>query len=338
MTVPQPFPWQREAAQRWLATPGTHHAWLLTAPAGHGISEFAHALGAAWLCDGPNDGAACGTCESCRWLATGAHPDLKIVKPEEPDKDKDTLTREEIKVDAIRALAEWAVSTAHRKRKVVVVDSADVLNLQAANALLKLLEEPPSAVRFFLTSADKKRLPATIASRCVNLDLPPTPFAEAKRWLEGQNVPSAQIALLLAQAGDAPLAALARADASIQAARTQFLDALSQPQSLSALVLGDALDAIPKLQKRQALSDRLHWLASWMHDALVVAEAGAPRFNPDYHTALRSLAKTLHKVQGFRYYANLIGRIGLIQHPLSARLVLEDALMDYKRIALAGNV
>jgi DNA polymerase-3 subunit delta' len=294
-------------------------------------------MAAAWLCSAATPQGACGECESCRWWGSGAHPDLHLLQPLEQDESSDTLTRHEIKVEALRVLSQWAVSTAHRGRKAVVIEPAETMNGSAANALLKLLEEPPRAVRFFLSASDPRRLPATVVSRCVQLYAPPAPPEAAKAWLLAQNVPTAQLETMLAQAGGAPFLALQHADEAIQAARRPFLDAIAAPNALSVLVLGDVLDGISRPARRTALQQRLHWLACWVHDLQVTKVGGSARFNPDYNTVLCRLADSLPTVGGFRYYANLIGRLQTIQHPLNPRLVLEDALMDYKRLMTVGT-
>jgi DNA polymerase III subunit delta' len=339
----QPLPWHAATLSNWLSLNAGHHAWLIVGPAGHGVKELAHAMAAGWLCVSPREGAACGECESCTWWKTQAHPDFRAIAPDEAEEGSDTLTRQEIKVDAIRAFSQWAVSTAHRARKAVVIDAAESMNVQAANALLKMLEEPPSAVRFFLACSDPRKLPATIVSRCLRITAPPASEAAALAWLSAQNAenaqngPTAQMRDVLAQVGGAPLLAAEHAQDGVQSARRAFLGALSTPASLSALVWGDEIDRVEKVQRRAQLQFRLKWLALWMHDLAVVRAGAAARFNPDYNTELRRLAETLPKVAGFRYYANLIGRLQYIQHPLSARLVLEDALIEYKRLTTVNT-
>ncbi len=334
-TLTAPMPWQASLLSLWQRAGAGHHAWMLTSPAGNGLPQLARALAGAWLCEAPIDGVACGRCESCVWLTTGVHPDYREIAPQAPEEGSEVLSRQEIKVDAIRALAQWAVSSAHRKSKVVVIDPADAMNLQAANALLKLLEEPPRAVRFILTASDRRRLPATIVSRCVTRAVPIAPELEARAWIASQGIPAAQILPLLAQAGGAPMLALTLADLQWQAQRSQFLSALARPAGLSALAQGDVLDGLARPARRAALSARLDWLCGWMHDLLAVRALGQARYNLDYNTEIEKIAKSIPAVASFRYYANLIERRRVVQHPLNPRLVLEAALIDYKALTSA---
>ncbi len=333
--IARPFPWHTPALQTLLHGAFGHHAWLLVGPPGAGTSELAMGFAAALLCRTPDAGQACGKCESCHWWQAGLHPDLRVLTPDEQGEDDEVQKRKEIKIDAVRALMDWAYSSAHAGAKVVVVNPANTLNSNAANALLKLLEEPPPAVRFILTTNDRKRIPATVLSRCVSFPVPLPSAQRASEWLKSEAIPAAQIGLLLAQAGGLPLQAKALADDTMQALRQKFLEALSSPRELSALTWGDAIERVGKAEKRDALSNYLDWLIAWTHDVSAVKAAGLPRYNPDFTPSIEKCAKSLHTIGCFRYYANLIRQKRLVQHPLNARLVLEDVLIGYKNLVVA---
>jgi len=131
---------------------------LFSGPPGVGKRRVADEFVRACLCleQGP---APCGHCESCRLHGTGAHPDLLAVGPEEKKKH--------ISVEQARALGAWIGSTpALGRRKAVIVDPADALRSEGANALLKTLEEPPSGTVIVLVAARAGALPATVRSRC----------------------------------------------------------------------------------------------------------------------------------------------------------------------------
>jgi Tfp pilus assembly protein PilZ len=128
--------------------------------------------------------------------------------------------------------------------KIAVIEPAERMNAAAANALLKTLEEPPPSTYLILVSAAPGRLPATVRSRCSRM-VAPVPDAGASRaWLAAQGVADAD--LLLAQAGGAPLAALALADAGYQAERTAWLKELAAPTSLEPAMLAARIDAAPR--------------------------------------------------------------------------------------------
>jgi len=150
-----------------------HHAWLLAGPRGVGKASFAHAAARRILADAagpPIDLPALDTPDEhpiVKLVEAGSHPDMRWL--ERITNDKGNLNRN-IKVDQIRELAEFvSLSAAMSPWRVIVVDSADDLERSAANALLKMLEEPPANSIFFLVSHAPGRLLPTIRSRCRQL-------------------------------------------------------------------------------------------------------------------------------------------------------------------------
>ena len=226
-------PWHEEALAAALERRGTWpHALLLHGRAGIGKEALALAFAQALLCETPRaDGRACGECPSCRYAVAGQHPDLMRVTQVSFDDDGVPVWKETIGVDRIRDVTAFTQLTAHRQRaKVVVIAPAERMNANAANALLKTLEEPPPATYLLLVAAAPGRLPATIVSRCRKLPVA-IPAAEAVvPWLAEQGL--AEPALALAQAGGAPFAALAYADAGWQGERRAWLAALADPTRL----------------------------------------------------------------------------------------------------------
>lgn len=136
-----------------------HHANLFHGPAGVGKRATARAL-AAWMnCTGrPVDADdACGACRSCRLMGSENHPDIVEVKPD----------GQFIKIDQIRAMQQLTRFRPHEaKRRVILIDQADALREEAANAMLKTLEEPTGETVFFLVTAQPHLLLSTIRSRC----------------------------------------------------------------------------------------------------------------------------------------------------------------------------
>jgi DNA polymerase III subunit delta' len=157
-----------------LASSGRHaHAWMLTGPRGVGKATLAFRF-ARLLLAGPETGPACHEPAHpvFRMVAQGAHPDLQVLKREPDPRTK--RMRGEIVIEQVRHAAEQLRSTAALGgARVLVIDAADELNRATANALLKLLEEPPAGVVMFLVVQRPGRLPRTIASRCAVLRLQP---------------------------------------------------------------------------------------------------------------------------------------------------------------------
>jgi DNA polymerase-3 subunit delta' len=178
------------------------HAILLHGPPGVGKYMFARRLVSALLCSQSGAQAdACGNCRHCQMLQAGTHPDFADIEPAEPGKS--------ITIDQIRALREFFVLRPHSADyKVALIAPADSMNLNAANGLLKMLEEPPLGSVLLLTSDQPARLPATIRSRCAAVRFPLPDFDLALAWLMHQHGDSTRHAELLASAGGAPLIAL----------------------------------------------------------------------------------------------------------------------------------
>ena len=156
------------ALREALASPSPGHAWLFVGPEGVGRRPAALAFAAALNCAESNVG--CGECLSCRKVVRGAHPDVHFVVPE----------GQQILVDQIRGsstdrgvIPEASRSALEGRTKVFIIEDAAQLNPHAANALLKVLEEPPEGVAFLLVTADAEALPETVVSRCRRIDFVP---------------------------------------------------------------------------------------------------------------------------------------------------------------------
>lgn len=136
------------------------HGLLLTGPKVSDKRGFADRLVQTLLCLAePATGSACGFCHSCQLLASGNHPDRYALEPEQEGGS--------IKIDLVRAVQQDLNGTAQLGHgKVIVIDPAEGLNMAAANALLKALEEPPPQTYFLLLSTQPLLLAATIRSRC----------------------------------------------------------------------------------------------------------------------------------------------------------------------------
>ncbi|WP_239688715.1 DNA polymerase III subunit delta' [Aquitalea magnusonii] len=197
------FPWQQQDWQRLNAERARlPNAWLFIGPAGTGKLEFALHLAQSLLCEQLQaDHQPCGQCEGCRWFEHGTHPDFRRLSPqtEEEEEGKEAKPGRKlplIKIEAVRQVIEFAHLTAHRAgQRIVVVEPAENLNPAAANALLKILEEPPQDVLFLLVAQAAQRLLPTIRSRCRQFPLSAPSPAQALDWLRQQGVSNAEAEL-----------------------------------------------------------------------------------------------------------------------------------------------
>jgi DNA polymerase-3 subunit delta' len=250
-------PWLAEARRqiaRALAAGRLPHALLLVGQAGLGKAALADYLARLALCDRPGE-APCGECPACHLHAAGNHPDLRRVGLVEEKK--------QIAVDDIRELIAALTLRSYRGgRKVAIVDPADAMNTNGANALLKTLEEPTPETLLILTAARPERLPATISSRCQRIALRRPEEPAALAWLERQD-PGAPWPTLLALAAGAPVAALELARAGADRLQKQMAELPGQ------LARADTdLVALAEECQKSLPAEKLRWIENWVTDRI----------------------------------------------------------------------
>lgn len=172
------------------------HALLLIGQEGVGAQALAWAMAQYLLCKAPQNAANCGRCKSCLLLQGDGHPDLMQVTLEDKARA--------IKIKQIRRISEVTANTAQQGgRKLVIIHPAETMNANAANALLKNLEEPSGDCVFILVTEQPAFLMATIRSRCSKITAVTPAPAEALSWLQRNRVADAE--RLLNEAGGRPL-------------------------------------------------------------------------------------------------------------------------------------
>ena len=356
----QIYPWQHAAWQQI-----THlrqrmpHALLFYGPQGSGKSDFAEYLAKALLCENvapageagadghghaDHAGHACGKCVSCTWFDLGNHPDYRRVRPEmledEPGEEAEADSKKtakasktpskEIKIDQIRALADFMNISTHRQGlRVVVLYPAEALNMAASNALLKTLEEPPPGTVFLLVTHRLDRLLPTILSRCRQFALNLPDQASSLAWLKQQGVAGAE--QWLAEQGGAPLLARQMAQEGNRDELDWFLQQLVQigqgGQGGSEAVLKSA----EKLAKT-APGQLLAWLQRWLYDLFSYKLAGKIRYYPQHQKRIADLAQKAD-LHALLHALKLINRRrAIVDHPLAPKLFIEDMLFDYQAL------
>jgi len=321
----------------WLAEPLVDalerqrgHALLLHGAAGIGTLQFGLVLAQAWLCEGPGEGQGgrrpCGRCGSCRLAQSHLHPDLFVLLPEQQrqalnwplvdDKAEDEKKKpsRQIRIGEVRSAIDWVMKTTSRGRgKVLFMHPAEALNLQAGNALLKTLEEPPAGTRVLLSVSDPAHLLPTVRSRCQRLALPAPAADVAIAWLQAQGVQGAEV--LLAACSGRPLDAQALAAAGVDAAAWTALPralARGQGAALAGWPVPRALDALQKL----------------CHDAMAQAGGGAGRYFPPGSVPTGARLETL-----VAWQRNLLRVARHDEHPWHEGL-LTESLVAQARSAL----
>jgi DNA polymerase-3 subunit delta' len=267
------------------------NALLLTGPARVGKRGVALAVAAQHNCSGTRGmyGEACGACPSCRALAAGAHPDLLIVEPRATTAAGKAARRKLIPIGAVLSgrdkareyethVFEFLEVRPTFRRRVVVVDGAEHLGPEAANALLKLVEEPPHRALFVFLAEDARAVLPTIQSRSARLRVTPAPDRAIERGLT-----------LAGEAPDAELVAFAAGRAGVLTDREAVRAALGGAGEFT-----DALERglLPALEAAEALEKR--WDATWHPEALrFVWRSQPPQARARADTALEALQTAL---------------------------------------------
>jgi DNA polymerase-3 subunit delta' len=248
------LPWLGLSQQRLrdsLLAERLPHSSLLLSPPGLGAEHLANWMAALALCESRAE-RPCGVCTSCSLLRSDSHPDYTLVRLEEDAK--------QIKVDQVRELIGSLTLKSYRGGyKVGIIEGAEALNANGANAFLKTLEEPSADTLLVMIAKPSHRLPATIASRCLRLVLRPPPKDAAVAWLKAHGRPDQNWDAALALAGGAPLLALELDGTGIAALEKEMQEGL---QAIAAGAVDVTLLAGEWAKSNLGL--RLTWLENWI--------------------------------------------------------------------------
>lgn len=316
------YPWHEnqwwQIAAHWQNLP---NAWLFTGKQNIGKTEFARYIAQALLCEQPDAaGKPCCVCLSCHLFGQNSHPDFYELTPQIPEGEAAGRKLLQIKIDAVRDAVENIHLTSVRGgRRIVLVHPAESMNLQAANALLKVLEEPPEDVVFLLVTHARDRLLPTIKSRCRQMVLPPPAYEEALRYLHQQETDDAES--LLAFHGGAPLF---QHEPELDGLREELLELLAAPRLLAILDYAAAFD-----KHKQPLAVLLDWLHKWLLDVGLAQQHMPPLYYPQHASVL---AQTGAKTSPAALFA-LTGRLNRLSpygyHTLSVKMQTESLLAQY---------
>ncbi len=316
------LPWQRAAWSRLtIRMPNLPHAVLLTGASGTGKRHFADHLAGWLLCDTPTVDGACGKCASCAWLKVGNHPSLLRVSRSFDLKGKQSR---QIKIDQIRDLMPFVQQTGQGWR-VVIVEPAEALNIAAANALLKTLEEPAPRVMMLLVADQFLQLPATIRSRVQQVPLGRIAPETALDYVRDEAVVSIeQATMLLVMTGGAPLAAVQLSTTAQYQMRGQWL------ATWLAILTGrrTTLDAAAYWHKQLPLLDWLDLVRQILRDVIArrvgyaVVQTDLDRNHFDQIISRRSLESLLAIDQ------NIMSLIAGQSQNVNAQLVVENLMVQ----------
>ncbi len=324
------FIWQKPQLQQLMqANDQLPHALLLIGPTGIGKHAFAISFAKALLCHQPTtESLACEHCSSCHWFLEGAHPDFRLIEPEDIDNPDDapkkkSAKKRQISVAQIRQLVDYLSLSSHQvnARRVILISPAELLNNASANALLKMLEEPPANTLFILVTSQIQRLLPTIISRCQKIEMPKPTKAEALKWLQTQQI--SNVEMVLDYAGGAPLLALElteQVESVSTIAKQLSLGAKLDPFTTAPILLGLGMErALETLQK-------------WIFDLLAFKLTQGLRYHTANSSAFQVLSKSVNLKLLLSFQDKLVDAKKTADHPLSNEVQLENILLQYTQL------
>ncbi len=324
----------------WDSPSGPPHAILLAGPAGVGKSLFAAAMAQRLLCDAPRnpEDSACGECPSCRLLSVGNHPDFRHIVPEADAAEVETETADagdkkkasaQILIAQIRALEDFVFVGGHRSnRRVILVEPAEAMNISAANALLKILEEPPAGICFVLVSSRWRKLLPTLRSRCRMLMFGRPDMKKAQQWLADRG--GSKSLPMLALCGGAPIRALEEMEKGRMDAFSDVVASLLE-RGGDFLTLATRLESHVKRDGGLKMEELVATIQAVLFDLANIKIVGKSRFLSGREVQAEPIARQAEAANLVAYYDELLKARSLASHPLNPRLFLDDIAARYLR-------
>ena len=321
------YPWQQEQWQQSLQLLSGNrlaHAILISGPPDIGKLDFCLSYMQRINCtQATKDDYACGICKDCHLFLARSHPDVRLINIDE--------SVEQIKVDEIREINQFIMlSRQQGTYKIICIDQAERMNLNAANALLKTLEEPPANSVLFLISDNSSKLLATIKSRCQTWKFGLPNKQLALDWLQQQSE-NAKWDNLLSVSGFRPLYALELHETGQGELRTVFyheIDKLMRDR--------EKVTKISANLQNEELETLVNWQQSWCSDLVRCHFEMEPVTleNPDFRRSLHSLVGQVDLQLLFRFLGKLIEFRRFSSASLNKRLFIEDMLIQCQEILI----
>ena len=345
------YPWTEEAFNAFFSSAGRQaHAYLLAGQSGLGKTVFAEQLVKSILCQ-THESDACGECQSCKLLESGSHPDLHVLESEKrtleindlfanfsPRYLEDESKRKRrknpsavIAIDQVRGVIPDINTRPHLSGcRIIIINTAEDLNINAANSLLKSLEEPPSDCFFLLISHEPGRLLPTLRSRCNRMDFRIPDKVQALEWLNKQLPGRSDTATLLDSAKGIPLRALALADGEINTDESRVFQTMLKLANRQIDPVTAAAELIKKsnlieiLTPLQIMVSRIIRLKTAARNSSVVEQ--------DENKTLIDIGKRLNFKQLYTFLDDLSASKKLAGGPLDDTLALENGLISWQKM------
>jgi len=300
------------------------HAMLFCGATGIGKQQFVRFVAESLLCRNPHpQTGACGECDSCAQLSAGAHADFRVLNPEGASAT--------IKVDAVRELVSWMQLSAPAGRyRVALIDASDAMNRNAANSLLKTLEEPGERAVLILAASKPGVLPATIRSRCQSTVLNLSDLTSAVNWLQEQGVPDAEQQLLHSRLG--PYAIVNQQTEEWQATHKLLQKAWGDLFLMRASV-GKIVDSLKDLPASACLTV----FASWTLAAVKQHQNIAIGSDPATTQLVSEVQTSLDNVQWFALHDRIQALYRSDSASFKTQAVLEGLFADIRNMTQVTN-
>jgi DNA polymerase-3 subunit delta' len=318
--------WAVDMLKKHVVNGTTRHAYLFAGPPGLGRRTLALCFAQALNCQTPvAPGVPCGECRDCRQIAAMQHADLTVIQA---DAEGGTL-----KVDQIReARRSLTLKPYQANYRVALFLRFQEANDNAANALLKTLEEAPSYAVLILTADNPEQLLPTIVSRCEVLRLRPLQVDQVQKELENRGLEGDRAKLIAhISGGRVGYAQRLIGDASLLGSREERLNDLQSLISASRVekfAYADKL-ARDKESMRQAV---LVWLSYWRDVMLRTAHASTPLVNVDRNVEIEDLAQRLDLSIARGVVSSLEQVLEKMERNVNSRLLAEVLLLDLPKV------
>ncbi len=288
------------------------HAYLFCGAEGSGKKRLALCFAGALTCHRFPSGP-CGGCLSCRKAQAGVHPDISLVLPE----------GRSLRIEQVRQVKKTAYLRPHESRCQIFILDAAMITPEAANSLLKLLEEPPDGTVFLLLAENPSLLPPTVVSRCQQFVLERLAASELRRVLEEAGTPPENRELAIRLADGLPGRALAAAATNLDeqlAGALSFLGRMGNGAGAGRLAA--------ELETKKDITVFLDLLLTVLRDMLVLTTTGQENFLVflEHKSQLWELAAMWPAHRCRAALRELLGLLENLQNPVNTRLACEQAL------------
>ncbi|MDP7586396.1 MAG: DNA polymerase III subunit delta' [SAR202 cluster bacterium] len=307
------------------------HAYLLCGPPHVGKMALAINLSQAVNClEGP--GVPCGSCTQCARIAAGHHADILTLVPGQGEEGRSPKTV--IGIDAIKeVIHRVSLNPFEGQFSVVIIDGAESMSDEAANALLKTLEEPPPNTMFLLLTADEGAILPTVRSRCQSMNLIPIPKNQmVERLIEShQATPEMADQLFRLSRGCLGWAIGALEDRQVLEQRQADLEKMQETLDAGLETRFTYANEVASLfgSDRDAAKDLLALWLRWWRDLLLIKE-GAEEFlhNSDHAESLKSQASGLSTTEIVQFTNRLMQTLSNLDSNVSPRLAMEVLMLN----------